>query len=184
MQRNWAQFHSLRNLIVSLNLEASELLELTQWKSDAEMADLAGSSRRPGSAARRMRRRADLPAADCRAGRHRPRRRRTASWPRTPRNIRSTPATDRAGNTRTGTPAGRRRTPETRLKPGPQPSRHRGRRRQASWLSSVNPAPSSRPSTLDQTGHHFLQSRLQGPRWIDHEQAAAVHPEAVGWPAS
>jgi NTP pyrophosphatase (non-canonical NTP hydrolase) len=42
--RNWAQFHSLRNLIVSLNLEASELLELTQWKSDAEMADLAGSS--------------------------------------------------------------------------------------------------------------------------------------------
>jgi NTP pyrophosphatase (non-canonical NTP hydrolase) len=36
-QRNWAQFHSLRNLIVSLNLEASELLELTQWKSDTEM---------------------------------------------------------------------------------------------------------------------------------------------------
>jgi NTP pyrophosphatase (non-canonical NTP hydrolase) len=35
---NWAQFHSLRNLIVSLNLEASELLELTQWKSDSEMA--------------------------------------------------------------------------------------------------------------------------------------------------
>ncbi|WP_291995589.1 nucleotide pyrophosphohydrolase [Candidatus Accumulibacter sp. ACC003] len=40
-QRNWAQFHSLRNLIVSLNLEASELLELTQWKSDAEMAALS-----------------------------------------------------------------------------------------------------------------------------------------------
>ena len=37
-ERNWAQFHSLRNLIVSLNLEAGELLELTQWKSDAEMA--------------------------------------------------------------------------------------------------------------------------------------------------
>ena len=36
-ERNWAQFHTLRNLIVSLNLEASELLELTQWKSDAEM---------------------------------------------------------------------------------------------------------------------------------------------------
>ena len=35
--RNWAQFHTLRNLIVSLNLEAGELLELTQWKSDAEM---------------------------------------------------------------------------------------------------------------------------------------------------
>jgi len=40
-ERNWAQFHTLRNLIVSLNLEAAELLELTQWKSDAEMAMLA-----------------------------------------------------------------------------------------------------------------------------------------------
>ena len=40
-ERNWAQFHTLRNLIVSLNLEAAELLELTQWKSDAEMASLA-----------------------------------------------------------------------------------------------------------------------------------------------
>ena len=38
--RNWAQFHSLRNLIVSLNLEAAELLELTQWKNDADMAAL------------------------------------------------------------------------------------------------------------------------------------------------
>lgn len=38
--RNWAQFHTLRNLIVSLNLEAAELLELTQWKSDAEVAAL------------------------------------------------------------------------------------------------------------------------------------------------
>ena len=36
-ERHWAQFHSLRNLIVSLNLEAGELLELTQWKSDADM---------------------------------------------------------------------------------------------------------------------------------------------------
>jgi NTP pyrophosphatase (non-canonical NTP hydrolase) len=39
-ERNWSQFHSLRNLIVSLNLEAAELLELTQWKSDAEVAAL------------------------------------------------------------------------------------------------------------------------------------------------
>ncbi len=36
--RDWSQFHSLRNLIVSLNLEASELLELTQWKTDDEIA--------------------------------------------------------------------------------------------------------------------------------------------------
>ena len=37
-QRDWSQFHSLRNLIVSLNLEAAELLELIQWKSDHEHA--------------------------------------------------------------------------------------------------------------------------------------------------
>jgi NTP pyrophosphatase (non-canonical NTP hydrolase) len=35
--RDWRQFHTLRNLISSLNLEASELLELTQWKSDVEI---------------------------------------------------------------------------------------------------------------------------------------------------
>ena len=39
-EREWAQFHDLRNLIVSLNLEAAELLELTQWKSDAAIAGL------------------------------------------------------------------------------------------------------------------------------------------------
>lgn len=38
--RNWGQFHDLRQLIVSLNLEAAELLELTQWKSDGEIAAL------------------------------------------------------------------------------------------------------------------------------------------------
>ena len=32
--RNWRQFHSLKDLIVSLNLEAGELLELTQWNSE------------------------------------------------------------------------------------------------------------------------------------------------------
>lgn len=42
-ERDWAQFHTLRNLIVSLNLEAAELLELTQWKSDEEMAALSAS---------------------------------------------------------------------------------------------------------------------------------------------
>ena len=39
-ERDWQQFHSLRNLIVSLNLEAAELLELLQWKSDDEIAAL------------------------------------------------------------------------------------------------------------------------------------------------
>ena len=42
--RNWRQFHSLKDLIVSLNLEAGELLELTQWKSeDAFEREAAGS---------------------------------------------------------------------------------------------------------------------------------------------
>lgn len=34
--RDWRQFHSLKNLIVSLNLEAAELLELTQWSTDEQ----------------------------------------------------------------------------------------------------------------------------------------------------
>lgn len=39
-ERNWQQFHTLKNLIISLNLEAAELLELTQWKTDEELASL------------------------------------------------------------------------------------------------------------------------------------------------
>lgn len=35
--RDWKQFHSLKNLMLSLSLEAAELLELTQWKSDEEI---------------------------------------------------------------------------------------------------------------------------------------------------
>ncbi|HMV16687.1 MAG TPA: nucleotide pyrophosphohydrolase [Zoogloea sp.] len=36
-ERDWGQFHALRHLIVSLNLEAGELLELIQWRPDAEI---------------------------------------------------------------------------------------------------------------------------------------------------
>jgi NTP pyrophosphatase (non-canonical NTP hydrolase) len=36
-ERNWRQFQGLKNLIVSLNLEATEMLELTQWKNDDEV---------------------------------------------------------------------------------------------------------------------------------------------------
>lgn len=39
-ERDWSQFHTLRNLIVSLNLEAAELLELTQWKDDQGISDM------------------------------------------------------------------------------------------------------------------------------------------------
>ena len=34
--RNWQRFHSLKDLILSLNLEASEMLELAQWKKDED----------------------------------------------------------------------------------------------------------------------------------------------------
>lgn len=40
-ERDWKQFHSLKDLIVSLNLEAAELLELTQWKNEADFEQLA-----------------------------------------------------------------------------------------------------------------------------------------------
>ena len=35
--RDWRQFHGLKNLMLSLNLEAAELLELAQWKDDREV---------------------------------------------------------------------------------------------------------------------------------------------------
>jgi len=35
--RNWAQYHKIKDLMLSLALEAGEVLELAQWKSDAEM---------------------------------------------------------------------------------------------------------------------------------------------------
>ena len=50
-ERDWAQFHTLRNLIVSLNLEAGELLELTQWQSDAEIEALADATADAGKRA-------------------------------------------------------------------------------------------------------------------------------------
>jgi len=34
--RDWRQFHSLKNLTASLNIEAGELLQLTQWENEAE----------------------------------------------------------------------------------------------------------------------------------------------------
>lgn len=35
--RDWRQFHGLKNLLLSLNLESAELLELAQWKDDAQV---------------------------------------------------------------------------------------------------------------------------------------------------
>lgn len=44
-ERDWKQFHSLKNLIVSLNLEAAEVLELVQWKTDAALETLAAEEK-------------------------------------------------------------------------------------------------------------------------------------------
>jgi NTP pyrophosphatase (non-canonical NTP hydrolase) len=38
--RDWRQFHTLRNLITSVSIEAGELLELTQWKSEGEVGQI------------------------------------------------------------------------------------------------------------------------------------------------
>ncbi len=35
--RDWKKFHSVKNLMASLAIEAAELMELGQWKTDAEM---------------------------------------------------------------------------------------------------------------------------------------------------
>jgi len=36
-KRNWEQFHNLKNLAISINIESSELLEIFQWKKDDEI---------------------------------------------------------------------------------------------------------------------------------------------------
>lgn len=36
-ERDWAQFHSPKNLAVSVSIEAAELLELFQWSGDGNL---------------------------------------------------------------------------------------------------------------------------------------------------
>jgi NTP pyrophosphatase (non-canonical NTP hydrolase) len=40
--RDWRQFHGLKDLLLSLNLEAAEMLELAQWKRDDDVEALIG----------------------------------------------------------------------------------------------------------------------------------------------
>lgn len=40
-ERDWRQFHSLKDLILSLSLEASELVELTQWQPEQKFEEQA-----------------------------------------------------------------------------------------------------------------------------------------------
>ena len=37
-ERDWERFHTPKNLAVSVAIEAAELLELVQWRSDDELA--------------------------------------------------------------------------------------------------------------------------------------------------
>ena len=39
--RDWAQFHKLKDLILSVSIESGELLELVQWKDADTIEDLA-----------------------------------------------------------------------------------------------------------------------------------------------
>lgn len=39
--RKWDQFHNLKDLLISLNLESAEALEHVQWKNEAELQALA-----------------------------------------------------------------------------------------------------------------------------------------------
>lgn len=39
-ERDWQQFHKPKDLAISLTLEAAELLELFQWKTDAEITHM------------------------------------------------------------------------------------------------------------------------------------------------
>jgi NTP pyrophosphatase (non-canonical NTP hydrolase) len=36
-ERDWRQFHRIKDLVLSVGIEAGELMELTQWKSEAEL---------------------------------------------------------------------------------------------------------------------------------------------------
>ena len=38
-ERDWHQFHTPKNLAISVAVEAGELLELVQWKTDDEIAE-------------------------------------------------------------------------------------------------------------------------------------------------
>ncbi len=39
-QRDWDQFHSLKNLVMALSVESSELLEIFQWLTEEESRSL------------------------------------------------------------------------------------------------------------------------------------------------
>jgi NTP pyrophosphatase (non-canonical NTP hydrolase) len=44
-ERDWEQFHSPKNLVMALSVEASELLEHFQWMTEAQSESLSDSKR-------------------------------------------------------------------------------------------------------------------------------------------
>lgn len=44
-ERNWAQFHSPKELAISLCVESAELLGLMQWKTEQELAQAVAAKR-------------------------------------------------------------------------------------------------------------------------------------------
>ena len=44
-ERDWDQFHSPKNLVMALSVEASELLELFQWLTEEQSRNLAPEAR-------------------------------------------------------------------------------------------------------------------------------------------
>lgn len=43
-ERDWAQFHTAKNLMLSLALEAAEVLEIAQWKTDEQLDAALGDT--------------------------------------------------------------------------------------------------------------------------------------------
>ncbi len=43
-ERDWKQYHSARNVALSISLEAAELLEIFQWKTDDEAKELVNDA--------------------------------------------------------------------------------------------------------------------------------------------
>lgn len=45
-EREWGKFHNPKDLAISLNIEAGELLECFQWKTDKEIYEIINSNKK------------------------------------------------------------------------------------------------------------------------------------------
>jgi NTP pyrophosphatase (non-canonical NTP hydrolase) len=48
-EREWQSFHTIKNLIMSLSIETGELMEVIQWLSDEETANLPQDLKKMGA---------------------------------------------------------------------------------------------------------------------------------------